>query len=181
MKKLLLLAFGAALLSLGSCSTSAEKAQKNETEIAAKIQNCTNPDSLKVYVEEAKAYAQKLINEGKLDEAKKYLAEIEPVVNEKAPSLSGIFTTIKGAVDQIPDAAGNAADSIKAKADAAKDSIAAAANAKVEAGKEAIEAAAQAQKEKAAAAVNDAADKAKEKAADAANSAADKLKNALNK
>lgn len=170
MKKLIFVALGAALLSLGACSTSAEKAEKNEKDLSAKIENCTNPDSLKVYVEQAKDYAQKLISEGKLDEAKKYLDQIEPVVKEKAPSLAGVFSTIKGAVVQIPAAAGNAADSIKAKAAAAGDSIKSAAAAKVDDAKSAVKEAADKQKEKAA-----------DEAGKAIDNAADKLKDVFKK
>jgi len=73
MKKILLLPALVAVIALGSCSgTSSEKQGSG---LRAKIENCTNTDSIAAYVNDAKAYVSKLIDEGKIDEAKKYLAE----------------------------------------------------------------------------------------------------------
>lgn len=71
MKKLFLAAGAAAVMLLvASC---ASKTQNQGTEIASKIENCTNTDSIKVYVEQAKDYAAKLVSEGKTEEAKNSL------------------------------------------------------------------------------------------------------------
>ena len=44
-----------------ACSTT-EKAKDEGADLKAKIESCTNPDSMKVYVQQAQAYAEKLIN-----------------------------------------------------------------------------------------------------------------------
>ena len=170
MKALFVSAAVAALTLFGACS-SADKADKAESTIASKIENCTNTDSLKAYVEEAKDYVVKLQQEGKLDEAKKFLDKIEPVVKEKAPALATAFTAVQGALDKVGDVASTNVDSLKTAAvdsvnsvvDAAKDSVASAANAAVDAAKA-----------KAADAANAAVEQGKAKAADAVNSAAAK-------
>ncbi len=63
MKALFLSAAVAALATFAACSSS-EKAEKTESSLASKIENCTNTDSLKAYVEDAKAYVAKLQSEG---------------------------------------------------------------------------------------------------------------------
>ena len=125
MKKILLLPALVAVIALGSCSgTSSEKQGSG---LRAKIENCTNTDSIAAYVNDAKAYVSKLIDEGKIDEAKKYLAEIEPVVKKKAPQLAGALETVKTVIDKVPGKTESAADKAKEVASAAGDSIASAA------------------------------------------------------
>ena len=117
MKKLILATVVAAgALLMASCTS---KAEKSEKDLAAKIENCTNTDSIKVYVDQAKAYAQKLVSEGKVDEAKKYLEQIEPVVKAKAPQFAGALSTAETALDKVKEAAGNAAENVKAAGDSA--------------------------------------------------------------
>ena len=171
MKKIVLsIAVAASVAMLASCggNTSEKAVEANESALATKIQNCTNPDSLKVYVEEAKAYAQKLVDEGKVDEAKKYLSQIEPVVKEKAPALSGVLSTVDGALDKIGESTSAAADSVKNAAAEAKDAAAD----KVSETKEAVADKTQELKDKA----SEKADELKQKAADATDEAAGKLK-----
>lgn len=175
MRTLLLSAAVAALTFFAACSTS-EKADKAESKIAAKIENCTNTDSLKAYVEEAKAYIVKLQNEGKIDEAKKFLEKIEPVVKEKAPALVGTFTAVGTALDKVTDSVKESADSAKtAVTDSVTNALdnakAAVSDAADKAKTEVTDAA-----EKTKTAVTDAAEKTKDAAADAARAAADKLK-----
>ena len=74
----------AGIIAATSCS-SAEKAERNEENLADKIENSTNPDSTRSYVEQAKVYVQKLVSEGKFDEAREYLDKIQPVIESKAP------------------------------------------------------------------------------------------------
>lgn len=174
MKKLFLAAvvtFGA--LAMASCSS---KSASNENEIISKIENCTNTDSIKVYVEQAKDYAQKLVNEGKIDEAKKYLEKIEPVVKEKAPQLVGVLSSVEAAMDKVKDMTGNAADEVKA---AGENAVNAAGEA-VDNAKDAAAAAVDNAKEEAAAKATEAAQKASDKAADAAQKAADKASDKVN-
>lgn len=51
-----------ATMVFASCS-STQKAKDEGADLKAKIENCSNPDSLKVYVEQAKAYADKLVSD----------------------------------------------------------------------------------------------------------------------
>ncbi len=113
MKKLLLGATVVAVTMFASCSGSADKKAQSTSDFKTKIENCTNPDSLTVYVEQAKAYAQKLVSEGKVDEAKKYMDQIEPVVKEKAPGLAGTFETVKEALAKVPGAVADKATDVK--------------------------------------------------------------------
>lgn len=176
MKKMYLAVALVATMVFASCS-STQKAKDEGADLKAKIENCSNPDSLKVYVEQAKAYADKLVSEGKDKEAEAYLQEVAPVVAAKDPSATSVLDKIKAEADSM---VGGASDAVKA----AGDSVASAANAvgdavsdKVDAAKDAASQAADDAKAKAAKAADDA----KTKAADAAQQAADKVKNALGK
>lgn len=126
MKKVLFPLALVAVMILGSCSGSSS--EKQGFDLKAKIENCTNTDSIAAYVNDAKAYVQKLIDDGKVDEAKKYLAELEPVVQEKAPQLAGAFEAVKSVVDKVPTVAATSADKAKEAASVAGDSIASAAD-----------------------------------------------------
>lgn len=167
MKHLFFAAVAAATITLSACSSADKAAKEESNDFKAKIENCTNPDSIAVYVKQAQEYADKLVKEGKIDEAKKYLADIQPVVEKKAPALVSTFDAVKAAVDKIPaaadslknDAAANAADAAKAKADEA----------------------AQKAGDAARTAVKDASDKANKAAADAAGAAKDKVNDLLKK
>lgn len=182
MKKLVLIAALGAVLAVGSMSCSKKDASSQATAMTSKIENCTNPDSLQAYVAQAKAYAQKLVEEGKVEEAKEYLAKIEPVVNAKAPALAGTLTTVETALDKVTDVVGDKVEDAKGAATAAVDSLGSAASsaadavgAKAEEVKNAAADKAQAVKDAAA----DKVDKAKEATADAVQSGADKVKDLL--
>ena len=109
MKKILLtVAVAAAIMTVG-CNTAADREEKAEQTLKYKIENCTNPDSLKVYVEQAKSYAAKLASEGKSDEAKKYLDDLTPAIDKAAPSLKEQWSN---AVNAVKGATVNAADSV---------------------------------------------------------------------
>ena len=169
MKKLLLSI--AVVAALCAATASCGKSADSTASMKSKIENCTNTDSLRAYVEQAKAYADKLVAEGKVDEARKYLAELEPVVKSKAPALSGALSTVESTLDKVKE---NASD----KADEAKNSPAAA----VDSAKSAVGSAAEAVKDKAAdvaSAVKEKTQDVKEGAADAAQKGADKVKEIL--
>ncbi|MBJ2166418.1 MAG: hypothetical protein JFR24_00895 [Muribaculaceae bacterium] len=169
MKKLLLSI--AVVAALCAATASCGKSADSTASMKSKIENCTNTDSLRAYVEQAKAYADKLVAEGKVDEARKYLAELEPVVKSKAPALSGALSTVESTLDKVKE---NASD----KADEAKNSAAAA----VDSAKSAVGSAAEAVKDKAAdvaSAVKEKTQDVKEGAADAAQKGADKVKEIL--
>ncbi len=169
MKKLLLSI--AVVAALCAATASCGKSADSTASMKSKIENCTNTDSLRAYVEQAKAYADKLVAEGKVDEARKYIAELEPVVKSKAPALSGALSTVESTLDKVKE---NASD----KADEAKNSAAAA----VDSAKSAVGSAAEAVKDKAAdvaSAVKEKTQDVKEGAADAAQKGADKVKEIL--
>lgn len=172
MKKLVfsLLAIAAVVVTSCSSKTTDAEAQDEGAVIKAKIENCSDPDSLKIYVQQAKDYAAKLVKEGNDTAAQAYLDEVAPVVREKDPTAVSVFDQLEAKADSTVSAAVEKADSLK---DAAAD---------------AVKAKAEESKEKASQALNDAKDKAadkvdeaKAKAADATQSAADKLKNAIGK
>ena len=169
MKKLLLSI--AVVAALCAATASCGKSADSTASMKSKNENCTNTDSLRAYVEQAKAYADKLVAEGKVDEARKYLAELEPVVKSKAPALSGALSTVESTLDKVKE---NASD----KADEAKNWTAAA----VDSAKSAVGSAAEAVKDKAAdvaSAVKEKTQDVKEGAADAAQKGADKVKEIL--
>lgn len=174
MKKILYaVALLAAVAGMSACGGKESAAVKeNEKDLKAKIENCTNPDSLSVYVDQAKAYAQQLVQEGKVDEAKKYLDQLEPVVKDKAPSLAASFTAVKTAVDKLPS---NPADSAKCAAEVAADSVKAKGEDLKNAAAETVNSAATAASEK----VSETGEKVKGAASDAADKASDAIKNAL--
>lgn len=176
MKKILLgLAVACAVMT--SCG-SKEQAAANESanDFKAKIENCTNPDSLKIYVEQAVAYAQELQASGKLEEAKAYLNDIKGTVTEKVPALSGLIETAVKAIDAVPGAATDAVEGAKdAAVDQANQAVDAA-NQAVDAAKEDLGKKVDEQVNKASEQANKAVDDAKNKAADAVQGAADKVK-----
>lgn len=187
MKKLLLsIAVAAALCaSAVSCGGSAADATSS---MKAKIENCTNTDSLKAYVDEARAYAEKLVKEGKIDEAKKYLEAIEPAVKAKAPALAGVLGTAETALDKAKDVAGDKAEEAREDAGEAVDSARAAVGSAVDAVGDKAADVYDATKEKATDVVNATKDKAgdvydatKAKASEVTKSAADAVKEGADK
>lgn len=176
MKKIYLAVAVVATMMFASCS-STQKAKDEGADLKSKIESCTNPDSLKVYVDQAKAYADKLVSEGKDKEAEAYLKEVAPVVAAKDPTAASVFEKIEAAADSVAsdatDAVNAAGDSVASAASAVGDAV----SDKVDAAKAAASQAADDAKAKAAKAADDA----KTKAADAASQAADKVKSALGK
>lgn len=175
-----------------SCGSNATKEGTDEGEaLKAKIENCSDPDSLKIYVEQARDYATKLEAEGKGSEAEAYLNELLPAVQQKDPSVATYFEELKSkAKEEIQEAkegvdsvANSVADKAKEAGENVKEAGENAVNAAKEAGANAVDAAKEkgaaavdAAKEKGAAAV----DKTKEKASEAVQKGADKVKNLLN-
>lgn len=137
--------------------------------VADKLSSATNSDSIASYIDKAKAYAQKLINEGKVEEAKAYLAKIEPMIKSKAPQLAGSLDAIKAGLDKLPTDAGEKAD---AAMQDAKEKAGEAYDAAKEAAKDKAEAVKESAKEKASAA--------KEAAKEKADAAKEKTRNAVN-
>lgn len=176
MKKLVLTAIVAFALAATSCGSKTSE-QVSTSDMKTKIENCTNPDSLKVYVDQAKDYAKKLVDEGKIDEAQKYLDQIEPVVKEKAPALSSTFDAVNTALGKVEEVAYDKFDKAKEAASVAGDSVSSAASNAAEGVKEAAGDAV----EKAKDATEDAAQKAKDATVDAAKKAKDATVDAAHK
>lgn len=169
MKKLLFAVAIAVAVMGASCSGKSEQVKVNEQDLKAKIESCTNPDSVKIYVEQAKAYADSLAAAGKTDEAKKYLEGLAPAIDKAAPSLKEQFNSTLKAVEQT---AVNAKDSVASATSAAVDSAKSAASQAVSDKANELKDKASDAADKAGDAVNKAADKTKEAAANAL----DKLK-----
>lgn len=165
-----------ALVGITSCGkTAGEKAAEDEgAALKAKIENCTNPDSLKIYVEQAQAYAQKLEAEGKGGDAEAYLNEVAPVIEKKDTTVASYFRQLTTkAKDEVKEAK-EAADSV---ANAAKDSVASKGAAAVQGVKDAASNAGAAVKK----AGSDAVQGAKDAASNAAQKGADEVNKLLNK
>lgn len=132
MKKIILAVAVVAAAMTAACAGESAKVQDNEKALKAKIENCTNSDSLAVYVDQARAYAQQLVNEGKVDEAKKYLDELTPAIEKQDPSLKEQWTAAVATIDKVStntadsvgSAVSNTADSLKSKAEDLKDAAA---------------------------------------------------------
>lgn len=182
MKKLFL-SMAVALMTAGvltSCGSKAVTEATDEGEaLKVKIENCTDPDSLKMYVEQAQEYAQKLEAEGKGEEAEAYLTTLLPTLQEKDPSVASYFEELKAkAKEEVKDAkegvdslANSAVEGVKETGENIKEAGENAVNAAKEKGSEVVDAAKNAG--------TNAVDKGKEKAADAVQKGADKVKNIL--
>ncbi|MCI9043117.1 MAG: hypothetical protein HFJ93_04325 [Muribaculaceae bacterium] len=111
-------ATAALALTIVSCSTQ-ERAQHSEMSLASKIENASNPDSVKAYVNSAKEHIDKLIADGDLVAAKAYLDSIQPVVEKKDPAMVHIFTPTKAemAKAEAKAAAEDAAEAMREGAD----------------------------------------------------------------
>ncbi len=169
MKKLFLSAALVATVMMVSCSAE-KKAQDKGEALKAKIENCTDPDSLKIYVQQAKDYADKLIKDGKDSAAETFLSDVTPAVKAKDPVLGLTALDLKAKADSTFEATKESAKELA-------DSTSKAVSDKVSSAKEAISDAAEQTKEKAASAV----ESAKEKTADAAQAGADKVKELMGK
>lgn len=198
MKKIILPIAIVGVAMMVACSAE-KKAEDKGAALKAKIENCSDPDSLKAYVQEAKAYADQLVKEGKDAAATEFINAVSPAVEAKDPSQAATFAglDIKAKADSLIDAAKESAGALVDSAANTANDLKEAAAEKVEQGKEAVastveqakEAAAEKVeqgKEAAAAAVEqgkeaakNAADDAKAKAADAAQKGADKVKGLL--
>ena len=121
MKKLVLTVAVAASLVAVSCSTSVKKAEDEGAALKAKIENCSDPDSLKIYVKQAQDYAAKLVKEGKDKDAQAYLDEVAPVVQAKGVAGASVLDRLQ---TEATDAVEAASDSVKAKADSVKSAVA---------------------------------------------------------
>ncbi|MBD5265880.1 MAG: hypothetical protein HDS44_02820 [Bacteroides sp.] len=184
MKKLILsiAVVGAAMLV--ACSAE-KKAEDKGAALKAKIENCSDPDSLKIYIDEAKDYADQLVKEGKDAAATDFLNEVTPAVKAKDPAAALRFTGLKleaqadSALEAAKESAKNLADSTKAAVESAKDAAADKIKDAKDAAAEKVNSAKDAASEKvgeAKDAAKNAVDAAKTKAADAAQKGADKVK-----
>ncbi len=171
MKKLLLSIALIGTVIMVSCS-SEKKAENEGAALKAKIENCTNSDSLRIYVQQAKDYAEKLIKEGKDSAAEKFINEVTPAIKAKDPMAGAAMTGMS-----IEAKADSAFKATKESAKNLADSTSKAVSEKDADVKDAVGKAADNAKEKA----SDAVDAAKQKTADAAQKGADKVKELMGK
>ncbi|MCM1254641.1 MAG: hypothetical protein NC221_00780 [Duncaniella sp.] len=183
MKKLILGVAVLAAMLTASCGSTEKKAEDEGATIKSRIENCTDPDSMKIYVRQAQEYADKLVKEGKDDAANAFMDEVVPAVQAKDPVAAASFAELKAkeAVDSLAavakDKVQEVSDSVSSKVDqakgAAKDAAVSAKDKVAETASSVKDAAAQKTAEATAAA--------KEKAANAVQQGADKLRDALSK
>ena len=193
MKKLFL-SMAVALMTAGaltSCGSKAATEGADEGEaLKMKIENCSDPDSLRIYVEQAQEYAQKLETEGKGVEAEAYINTLMPTVQKKDPSVASYFQELKAKAkeevkevkDGVDSVANSAVEGAKEVGENVKEAGENAVNTAKEAGANAVNSA----KEKGAEAVDaaknagtNAVEKGKEKASDAVQKGADNVKKLL--
>ena len=178
MKKLFLCVAVVAAM-CASCASTSEKADHMANDFKSMIDTCTNSDSMKVYIERAVAYARQLEKDGKGDEARMYLNDIQSTVATKDPSMATYFDAAKKGID-LKVVADSLADVAKEKATDAADSLKTAAAETAGNIKDAVTDKAKEVTGKAKEAVSGAADKAGAAASAAAQSAKDKASEALN-
>lgn len=171
-----------------ACSGNQQEA-KAENDFKAKIENCTNPDSLAVYIQQASEYAQKLAAEGKTEEAQKFIDELAPVVAAQDSTLGGQWMTVvetvevftENAVDTAKAVAAEAVDSAKTVVSNAKDSVAAKAGNVVDKVKEGVSNAAEKATDKVEETAKKGVDAVKQAGSDVAKKAADEASKLGNK
>lgn len=176
-KTVLSFAVLAAALMAASCTTTTKTAEDEGAAIKAKIENCSDPDSLKIYAAEAQAYAEKLVKSGDDAAAKAYLEEVAPVITSKAPQDATLLQRLESEADSAVIEATEKAEAVAAeakdKAAEAKDKVSTISKDAVEKGKETVE--------KGKEAVSNTAEKGKEAVSNAAQQGADKVKGILGK
>lgn len=183
MKKLILGVAVLAAMLTASCGSTEKKAEDEGATLKAKIENCTDPDSMKVYVKQAQEYADKLVKEGKDDAANAFMDEVVPAVQAKDPVAAASFAELKAkeAVDSLAEVAKEKAaevsDSVSSKVGQAKDAVKDAASS----AKDKVAETASAAKDAATQKATEAAASVKEKTANAVQQGADKLKDAISK
>lgn len=167
MKKLILSIAVLGAVMMASCSAEKKAEDKGEA-IKAKIENCQDSDSLKMYVKEAQEYAEQLVKEGKDQAATDFLNVVTPVVQAKDPVAAIGFKGLE--LEAKADSAVEAAkESAKEVAESAKDVAKSAKDAAADKVSDVKDAAA------------NSVDAAKTKVADAAQKGADKVKDLMGK
>lgn len=179
------------LYSCANQTSNKETAADEGADLKLQIENCQNPDSVRMLAGQVREYAEKLEAEGSADEAAAYLEALIPVIQQRDPSALEVFSELKSTVLRgVVEAQGGAAaiaDSVaragKAKADsighAAKEGIENAAGETVNKAKDAAGKAVDKAKDKANAAANEAAGKARDKVNAAKENAKEKAREAL--
>ncbi|MCC8037446.1 MAG: hypothetical protein LIP02_04815 [Bacteroidales bacterium] len=150
MKKLIL-SFAVAVAAVGafsSCGSSEASKEADSLAVEAadpldvKIDSATTQEQAKSLIDEATAYAQKLADEGKYQEAKDYIDKVKEAVKAKFPDLTSTLETATADVDSIKSAAEAKEKAIEEKTQEVKDAAADAKD-KVDAAKQGVSDAAQ--------------------------------------
>lgn len=178
MKKILLSIAAVAVVTLVSCGGKSDCCKDaSATAITSGIERCDNQDSLRMYVDRAKDHARKLVSEGRVAEAQKYLEEVVPAVDRYAPKYSGELSQVQAAVNKAAGTSDDKVENAKKAVSAAADSVGSAVGDKAGELKDKTVEKYNDVKD----AVSDKASELKDKAADAANDAADNVKDVFKK
>lgn len=131
MKKIIL-SVAIVMLALGSLTSCGGNAAAKEGKdeglvIKEKIENCTDPDSLKIYVQQAQEYASSLEAKGDGEAAKAYIDEVAPVIDKKDPEAASFFRKLKDAaqeeIAEIDSTAKAKAEELREKGGEAVDAV----------------------------------------------------------
>lgn len=206
MKKVFVLVCAMATIAFTSCNSNSTSSDVECDSISTDSTACVNVDkqieSLSAFVDakdgdglqskidEIKTQIQKMIDEGKIDEAKKYseafkqfIEENKEKINSFSPAICEIATNAANQADEIVASVTSAVGStVKSAKDAAVDAtedVVSAAQTKANEAKDAANAKVQEVQDKANEKVQEAQDKAKNKANDAIDKAAGDIKNKL--
>ena len=146
MKKVFIAAMAAAALMLQACGNSANGGQQNdstavevptvEEPIVAEAQEVVNAlsaavessdaETLKSQVEKSVAYVQQLVNEGKSEEAARYMEQIKQFVSDNKAKIDNIASgneTINGLISTITSTPQTVSEAAKAVSESAETAV----------------------------------------------------------
>lgn len=141
-------------------------------EAVQQVEGLKDESEAKDFLTKAQDYVQQLVNDGKVQEAKEYLAKIGPAITAKFPAMKDVVEGAGKLVDAAIATGDNVVEGAKDAAENAVEGVKEAAGEAVEAAKDKASEAA----DKVGDAAGKAVDAAKEKANDAANKAAEAAK-----
>ena len=117
-KTLLLISSASIVMTMATASCAGprnESPSKGET-LKARIESCTDPDSIKSYLQQAEEYAIELKNAGKSDEYETYVSELAAAARSKDIDSSTRLDSLAASSDSIAaKAIKTATDTVAAK------------------------------------------------------------------
>lgn len=102
MKHPVLLAAALALTIMAACTPAPRKARERAEDLRTRIELCRDPDSIRVMVEQAVAFAQVLADRGLTVEAATYLDNIQDALKTKSAGMLLYFDSAKATVANLP-------------------------------------------------------------------------------